>query len=81
MSAPDTAVAFWVTHPGHGELQQEELPTIDTSEVRVRALYSGVSRGTESLVFHARVPESETQRMRAPFQAGEFPTPVKYGYW
>lgn len=80
MSAPDTAVAFWVTHPGHGELQQERLPAIDESTVRVRALYSGVSRGTESLVFHARVPESEAQRMRAPFQSGEFPTPVKYGY-
>lgn len=80
MSAPDTAVAFWVTHPGHGELQQETLPALSESEVRVRALYSGVSRGTESLVFNARVPESESQRMRAPFQVGEFPTPVKYGY-
>ena len=80
MSAPKTAMAFWVTHPGQGQLQQEPLPTLGEAEVHVRALYSGVSRGTESLVFHARVPDSETQRMRAPFQAGEFPTPVKYGY-
>nr|WP_245777387.1 zinc-binding alcohol dehydrogenase [Marinobacter pelagius] len=48
--------------------------------VTVRALYSGVSRGTESLVFNGRVPESEYQRMRAPFQEGDFPFPVKYGY-
>ena len=46
----------------------------------MRALYSGISRGTESLVFTGRVPPSEYQRMRAPFQAGEFPAPVKYGY-
>ena len=42
--------------------------------------YSGVSRGTESLVFHGRVPVEEYQRMRAPFQDGDFPAPVKYGY-
>ncbi|WP_083001773.1 zinc-dependent alcohol dehydrogenase [Halomonas sp. GT] len=80
MLPPDTATAFWVTHPTHGELKQEPLASPDDNEVRVRALYSGVSRGTESLVFNARVPKSEYSRMRAPFQAGEFPTPVKYGY-
>lgn len=46
----------------------------------MRALYSAVSRGTESLVFHGRVPVSERQRMRCPHQVGEFPGPVKYGY-
>jgi len=46
----------------------------------VRSLFSGVSRGTEALVFAGRVPASERQRMRAPFQRGEFPAPVKYGY-
>jgi threonine dehydrogenase-like Zn-dependent dehydrogenase len=46
----------------------------------VRAVASGISRGTESLVFHGRVPSSERQRMRCPFQEGEFPAPVKYGY-
>lgn len=46
----------------------------------VQALFSGVSRGTESLVYSGRVPESEFVRMRAPHQRGEFPGPVKYGY-
>jgi threonine dehydrogenase-like Zn-dependent dehydrogenase len=46
----------------------------------LRALYGGISRGTERLVFTGRVPESEYGRMRAPFMAGEFPYPVKYGY-
>jgi len=49
-------------------------------EVVVRTLYSGISRGTEALVFSGHVPVGEYQRMRAPFQAGEFPAPVKYGY-
>lgn len=49
-------------------------------EASVRTLYSGVSRGTESIVFAGRVPEGEYERMRAPFQVGQFPAPVKYGY-
>jgi threonine dehydrogenase-like Zn-dependent dehydrogenase len=48
--------------------------------VLVEALYGGISRGTERLVFTGRVPASEHARMRAPFQDGEFPFPVKYGY-
>ena len=46
----------------------------------MRTLFSGISRGTEALVFDGRVPPSEHERMRAPFQSGEFPAPVKYGY-
>lgn len=56
------------------------LPAPSEGEVLIRALYSGISRGTEALVFSGRVPGSERERMRAPFQAGEFPAPVKYGY-
>ncbi|MFN2332598.1 MAG: zinc-binding alcohol dehydrogenase [Halomonas sp.] len=76
----DTATAYWTLSPGHGALREEPLPVPAEGEVRVRALFGGISRGTESLVFHGRVPESEWQRMRAPFQAGDFPWPVKYGY-
>jgi threonine dehydrogenase-like Zn-dependent dehydrogenase len=48
--------------------------------VLVRTLVSGVSRGTEALVFRGGVPESQYAVMRAPFQEGELPGPVKYGY-
>tara|TARA_R110002012_G_scaffold9587_9_gene44100 strand:- start:550 stop:1533 length:984 start_codon:yes stop_codon:yes gene_type:complete len=80
MSVPEYATAFWVESPVNGELRRETLPAPAHDEVHVRTLYSGISRGTESLVFHGRVPESEYSRMRAPFQTGEFPAPVKYGY-
>jgi threonine dehydrogenase-like Zn-dependent dehydrogenase len=46
----------------------------------VRTIRSGVSRGTETLVFRGGVPQSQYAAMRAPFQEGEFPGPVKYGY-
>jgi 2-desacetyl-2-hydroxyethyl bacteriochlorophyllide A dehydrogenase len=76
----DTARAFWIAAPGHGEIRAEALPPPSDGDVLVRALYSGISRGTEALVFNGHVPPSEHRRMRAPFQAGEFPAPVKYGY-
>jgi threonine dehydrogenase-like Zn-dependent dehydrogenase len=78
--AAGDARAFWIAAPGRGEIRDETLPAPAADEVVVRALFSGVSRGTEALVFQGRVPASEHERMRAPFQAGAFPAPVKYGY-
>jgi hypothetical protein len=49
-------------------------------ELLIRTRRSAISRGTESLVFRGEVPQSEWRRMRCPFQEGEFPAPVKYGY-
>ncbi|ADP97705.1 zinc-binding alcohol dehydrogenase [Marinobacter adhaerens] len=78
------ARAWWVTGAGKGEILETPLVTSDDEQkdesVTVQALYSGISRGTESLVFHGRVPKSEYAAMRAPFQEGDFPWPVKYGY-
>jgi hypothetical protein len=85
MTAPDTARAFWTVADGRGEIRDEKLSDLssagpDADRVLVRALFSAISRGTEATVFSGRVPPSEYARMRAPFQAGEFPWPVKYGY-
>jgi threonine dehydrogenase-like Zn-dependent dehydrogenase len=78
--ADDSARAFWIAAPGRGEIRVERLRVRSADEVVVRTRYSGISRGTEALVFHGRVPPSEYERMRAPFQEGNFPAPVKYGY-
>ncbi|MDI9888544.1 zinc-binding alcohol dehydrogenase [Streptomyces sp. HNM0645] len=74
------ARAFWLNSPGQGEIRDVRLKQPDEGDVVVRSLCSGVSRGTESLVFRGGVPESQYAAMRAPFQEGEFPGPVKYGY-
>lgn len=74
------ARAFWLRSPGLGEIRPVDLPEPGPDEVLVRTRYSGVSRGTETLVFAGRVPASQHTRMRAPFQEGDFPAPVKYGY-
>ncbi|MFE2187449.1 zinc-binding alcohol dehydrogenase [Streptomyces sp. NPDC059455] len=75
-----TARAFWLRSPGHGEIREVDLDEPGPEDVVVRTLYSGVSRGTETLVFRGGVPENQYTAMRAPFQDGEFPGPVKYGY-
>lgn len=82
-TSSNTARAFWVTAPGRGEIRTrgfESRENSDDSLVTVKTHYSAISRGTESLVFLGRIPESEYGRMRAPFQAGNFPYPVCYGY-
>ncbi|MCH8477799.1 MAG: zinc-binding alcohol dehydrogenase [Wenzhouxiangella sp.] len=76
----ETAHAFWTVAHGRGELRPTSLPGDADGMVTVSAHYSGISRGTESLVFAGQVPTSEFERMRAPFQEGDFPFPVKYGY-
>jgi threonine dehydrogenase-like Zn-dependent dehydrogenase len=74
------AHAFWLRAPGFGEIRPAELPEPGPDDVVVRTVRTGVSRGTEALVFRGGVPQAERARMRAPFQEGDFPAPVKYGY-
>jgi len=74
------ARAFWVRAPGIGEIRSTVLPDPGPDDVLVRTVCSGISRGTESIVFRGEVPTSQYDVMRAPFQEGDFPGPVKYGY-
>jgi threonine dehydrogenase-like Zn-dependent dehydrogenase len=77
---PVDAYAFWLREPGSGEIRSVTLPEPGADDVLVRTLRSGISRGTETLVFRGGVPAGQYAAMRAPFQEGEFPGPVKYGY-
>ncbi|WP_026819967.1 zinc-dependent alcohol dehydrogenase [Arthrobacter castelli] len=79
-TSPGTARAFWTVGPGQGELRTVELPAPGAGEALVRTLHTGISRGTEMLVYQDHVPESVHELMRCPFQEGELPAPVKYGY-
>jgi threonine dehydrogenase-like Zn-dependent dehydrogenase len=76
----EAAHAFWLSAPGRGEIRAVALPEPARGEVLVRTLRSGISRGTETLVFRGGVPPGQYASMRAPFQEGDFPGPVKYGY-
>ena len=78
--APINATAYWTTTREHGELRSEELAAPGPGEALVRALYSGISKGTEMVVHHGLVPPRVAKEMRAPHQEGQFPGPVKFGY-
>jgi NADPH:quinone reductase-like Zn-dependent oxidoreductase len=75
-----TARQFWVQEPGQGAIVRADLAPRAADEVLVRTTHSAISRGTETLVYRGEVPPSQYAVMRAPFQEGEFPAPVKYGY-
>ncbi len=78
--ADETAQALWYVAAGRAEIRPERVAPPAAGEVLVRSLHGALSRGTERLVFSARVPASEFERMRAPHMGGSFPFPVKYGY-
>lgn len=75
-----TSEALWYVAAGRAEIRSQPLAAVKPGDVRVRTLFSAVSRGTERLVSSGRVPPSEYERMRGPLMEGAFPFPVKYGY-
>jgi threonine dehydrogenase-like Zn-dependent dehydrogenase len=75
-----TARVFVRVADGRGEVRDLPLPDPGPDEVLVRTLHSGVSRGTETRVFAGRVPPEQYDVVRAPFQRGDLPGPVAYGY-
>lgn len=80
VSDGESASALWFEAPEICAMRREALGRRSEDAVLVRTLYSGISRGTESLIFRGQVPESEFERMRGPHMEGRFPFPIKYGY-
>jgi threonine dehydrogenase-like Zn-dependent dehydrogenase len=68
--------ALWCIAPKLAEIRAAQMG----EGVLITSMFSGISRGTERLVFEGSVPSSEHTRMRSPSQEGDFPFPVKYGY-
>ena len=75
-----TAQSFWVSNK-KGVVKKESINfELTDDEVLIEAIYSGVSYGTEKIVFDSQVPKNQYKFMRAPHQVGEFSGAVKYGY-
>jgi NADPH:quinone reductase-like Zn-dependent oxidoreductase len=78
--ATDRWTAYWTMAPRHGVLRTEPARSPREGEALVRTICSGISHGTEMLVHAGRIPPEVGDSMRAPFQVGSWPGPVKYGY-
>ena len=72
------ARALWFSGRRAAELRPEDAPAPGPGEVRVRAVLSAVSRGTEMLVYRGEVPEELP--LDLPTFAGGFSFPIKHGY-
>ena len=67
------ARAFWLRAPGAGEIRPAALPDPGPARCCVRTRYSGVSRGTETLVFRGGVPAEPVRRDARAVPGGRLP--------
>lgn len=70
--------AVWFDGPGHVEIRQEPVPSVGPNQVRIQALVSGLSAGSELLVYRGQVPPDLPPDL--PTIGGDFSFPVKFGY-
>ena len=75
-----TARAIWFESPGIAAVREEELREPGAGEVRVQAICSGLSAGTERLVLSGTVPAEARAIMALPQMRGGFDLPISYGY-
>jgi 2-desacetyl-2-hydroxyethyl bacteriochlorophyllide A dehydrogenase len=80
-AVPDSALearAIWFSAPRTAEFRPERVQPPGPGEVRVRAVASALSQGTEMLVYRGEV--SADLPLDLPTLAGSFSFPIKYGY-
>ena len=72
------ATSVWFPRAREVELRDEALRGPGAGEIRVRAIASGLSHGTEMLVFRGEVPADLA--LDLPTLAGSYGFPIKFGY-
>src|SRR5918999_5643512 len=80
-AVPDSTLearAIWFSAPRTAEFRPERVQPPGPGEVRVRAIASALSQGTEMLVYRGEV--SADLPLDLPTLAGSFSFPIKYGY-
>jgi 2-desacetyl-2-hydroxyethyl bacteriochlorophyllide A dehydrogenase len=75
---PLEALAAWFTAPRTVELRAELAPPPGPGQIRVTALASAISHGSEMLVYRGQVDPALP--LDLPTFAGGFAFPIKYGY-
>ncbi|HWN99800.1 MAG TPA: zinc-binding dehydrogenase [Blastocatellia bacterium] len=74
------AVSVWFTSPRTVELRAASARPPSSGEVRIEALYSGISHGSEMMVYRGEVPPGLALDATLPTLQGSCTFPVKYGY-
>ena len=72
--------SYWINKKNKGYFKSGEISSISSTELVVKTLFSGISYGTEKLVYSGKVPKSQKNLMKCPHQEGDFGNDIKYGY-
>ncbi len=72
--------ALFFTGPGSVSIREELLPPLQPGQVRVQALRSAISHGTEMLVYRGQFPTELMTDETISALSGQFSYPLKYGY-
>ena len=72
--------SYWIDKKNKGYFKSGEISSIKSNELVIKTLFSGISYGTEKLVYSGKVPKSQKSLMKCPYQEGDFGTDIKYGY-
>lgn len=72
------AASVWFPRAREVELRTETVGAPGAGEIRVRSIASGLSHGTEMLVFRGEVPADLA--LDLPTLAGSYGFPIKFGY-
>ncbi len=70
--------AVWFTGPRKVELRTAPLPSVGPGQIKVRALFSAISHGTERLAYRGEI--DPLLPLDLPTFQGSFRYPLKYGY-
>ena len=72
--------SYWIDKKNKGYFKSGKISSINSGELIVKTLFSGISYGTEKLVHSGKVPNSQKNLMKCPYQEGDFGNDIKYGY-
>lgn len=72
--------SVWFSGPRTVELRPDLVKDVGDGDVRVHALCSGISHGSELLIYRGEVPENLLLDLTILTMQGSFGFPVKYGY-
>ncbi len=75
-----SAESFWIKKRNASFIKKHSLSIPQKNQALIKTIYSGISYGTEKVVYSGRVPKSQRDLMKCPFQEGEFGATIKYGY-
>ena len=75
-----SAESFWIKKRNASFIKKHSISIPQKNQALIKTIYSGISYGTERIVYSGSVPKSQRDLMKCPHQEGDFGGNIKYGY-